>query len=420
MNIPSRPSVQDDPLASFHPLLAVWFREQIGVPTPVQKQAWPVIGRGGHCLITAPTGTGKTLAAFLTAIDGRIRGESGRILYISPLKALNSDIERNLQQPLQQLRTRFASAGEHFPDIRIGVRSGDTGSTERRRLNTHPPDILVTTPESLNLMLSSKSGRQGLKGISVVILDEIHAILSSKRGTYLMSAVERLTGICGDFQRIALSATVHPLRLVAEIVGGLQRYGGGGTGEIGYTPRPVEIVEVKGNKSYQLEVGYPEGGGLPGETEEWWRAIAQTVRQRIESNNSTIIFANSRRMVEKLARMVNDTPGAPVYAHHGSLSKEIRRVVEERLKHGELKAIIATGSLELGIDIGEVDEIILLQSPFSISSGIQRVGRAGHGVGDVSRGLLLPIHSRDLIELAVMSEAVRDSASEAIAPPDKP
>ncbi|MFP4407302.1 MAG: DEAD/DEAH box helicase [Spirochaetaceae bacterium] len=410
-----------DRLEQFHPLIADWFRATFGNPTPVQAAAWERIEAGRHCLISAPTGTGKTLAAFLTAIDRLIRGSSGRVLYISPLKALNYDIERNLNRPLHELRSRFAEAGAPFPEIRVGLRSGDTEQSERRRLISHPPDILVTTPESLNLMLSSKNGLRGLAGFETVILDEVHAVLSSKRGTYLMSGVERLVSICGEFQRIALSATIRPMTLAAEILGGYAVRGGGES----YEARPVELVEVESRKQYELKIRYPNLGdqqaGTPEARDEWWQAIARRLRERISENRSTLVFANSRRMVEKLARMLNEEEeGEPVYAHHGSLSREVRRVVEERLKGGELKAIVATSSLELGIDVGEIDEVILVQAPYSIASAVQRIGRAGHGVGEVSRGSFLPIHSRDLLESAALTRAITEGAIEDINPPERP
>ncbi len=405
-------------LEQFHPLVAQWFTDTFGSPTPVQTAAWESIAGGSHCLITAPTGTGKTLSAFLTALDRLIRGSSGRVLYISPLKALNYDIERNLNRPLQELRHRFAKAGEPFPEIRVGVRSGDTEQSERRRLITHPPEILVTTPESLNLMLSSRNGLRGLEGFNTVILDEIHAVLSSKRGTYLMSGVERLVSICGEFQRVGLSATVRPMPRAAEILGGYARDGES------YEPRPVDLVEVESQKQYELTIRHPNSGDQQAGTlearEEWWRAITRCLRKQISENRSTLIFANSRRMVEKLARMLNEEEGEPVYAHHGSLSREVRRVVEERLKAGELRAIVATSSLELGIDVGEIDEVILVQAPFSIASAVQRIGRAGHGVGAISRGSFLPIHSRDLLESAALTRAITEGAVEEINPPERP
>lgn len=425
-------------LDRFHPLVAAWFREEVGDPTAVQQQAWPLIGSGGHALISAPTGTGKTLAAFLTAIDERLRGGTGRVLYISPLKALNYDIQRNLNAPLAALRRRFDAAGEEFPRIRVGVRSGDTEQAERRRLISDPPEILVTTPESLNLMLSSKNGLRGLAGFSVVILDEIHAVLSSKRGVYLMSAVERLTRISGEFQRLALSATVAPLELVAEILGGFRPVGNAPS--LRYEPRRIETVSVTGEKRYDLEVAYPEAVGsstpeerptptdspalthssTPADRDRWWEAVVAELLSRIRKNRSTLIFANSRRMVEKLARLLNDAGDEPVYAHHGSLSREVRRVVEERLKAGELRGIVATSSLELGIDIGSIDEVILVQAPFTISAAVQRIGRAGHGVGARSRGTFLPIHPRDLLESTPLIRAIREQAVEPVTPPERP
>ena len=415
-------------LERFHPIVAQWFVEEVGDPTPVQVRSWPLIASGEHCLISAPTGTGKTLAAFLIAIDAIIQGREGRVLYISPLKALNNDIERNLARPLSALRRRFREAGEIFPAIRVGVRSGDTEQSERRRLIAHPPEILVTTPESLNLMLSSKSGIRGLAGFTTVILDEIHAVLSSKRGTYLMSGVERLVALCGEFQRIALSATVRPMSLVADVLGALRLERR--AGEYEYVPRAVRTVDVHSTKRYEIAVGYPAVGGetdtsnevvAPGEeSEEWWNAIIDRLIRHIRANRSTLIFANSRRMVEKIARLINESGEEAVYAHHGSLSKEIRSVVEERLKAGELAAIVATSSLELGIDIGEIDEVVLVQAPFSIASAIQRIGRAGHGVGAISRATIFPIHSRDLIESAALAEAIGEGAIEEVDPPEKP
>lgn len=404
-------------LESFHPTVREWFLEEVGEPTPVQLAAWPRIRAGSHCLICAPTGTGKTLTAFLTALDRLIRGEEGRILYVSPLKALNYDIERNLRTPLEALERRFRARGERWREIRVGLRSGDTAQSERRRLVTHPPEILVTTPESLNLMLSSRSGLAGLAGFTLLILDEIHAVLPSKRGTYLMSGVERLVPICGEFQRIALSATVRPMELVGSILGGSIPAPGGE-----FRPRPVELIAPPGEKRYDLQLLYPGSKSTAEEAAEdqWWSRIVSTLNERIAANRSTLIFANSRRMVEKVARLLNEEGPHPVYAHHGSLSREIRMVVEERLKAGELRAIVATSSLELGIDIGEIDEVILLQTPFSVASAVQRIGRAGHGVGATSRGTFLPLHSRDLLEAAAMVEAILAGEVEEVAPPERP
>ena len=385
----------------FHSLVSRWFRDRLGRPTDVQEEAWPRIAAGEHVLISAPTGTGKTLAAFLWALNQLITGVwppgETRVLYISPLRALNYDIQRNLLQPLAELRELFESKRETFPEIRVLTRSGDTPQDERRRMLRHPPEILITTPESLNLLLSSRGGRSILTGVSTVILDEIHAVVGNKRGVHLITAVERLTAISGEFQRIALSATIRPLETVAEFVGGFRMQGA--QENPSYVPRPVAIVVSAAKKKYDLHLHFP-GGGEPG---NFWAPIAEELKKIILRNRSTLIFVNSRRLCETLTLRINEGEKEPIaYAHHGSLSLEIRGEVERRLKAGELRAIVATHSLELGIDIGALDEVVLVQSPFSISSAIQRVGRAGHQVGEVSRGTLFPTHPADLLEAAVL------------------
>jgi ATP-dependent helicase Lhr and Lhr-like helicase len=386
----------------FHPLVSRWFRDRLGRPTDVQERAWPKIAAGEHVLISAPTGTGKTLAAFLWALNQLITGVwpagGTRVLYISPLRALNYDIQRNLLQPLAELRELFESKGETFPEIRVLTRSGDTSQDERRRMLRHPPEILITTPESLNLLLSSRGGRSILNGVSTVILDEIHAVVGNKRGVHLITAVERLTALSGEFQRIALSATIRPLETVADFVGGFRMQGP--ADDPGYVPRPVCIVVSAVKKKYDLQLRFPEKEGDPG---NFWGPIAGELKEIILRNRSTLIFVNSRRLCETLTLRINEGEKEPIaYAHHGSLSLEIRREVERRLKAGELRAIVATHSLELGIDIGALDEVVLVQSPFSISSAIQRLGRAGHRVGEVSRGTLFPTHPADLLEAAVL------------------
>ncbi len=379
-----------------------WFSDRLGRPTDVQEEAWPRIASGEHVLISAPTGTGKTLAAFLWALNQLITGAwtSGetRALYISPLRALNYDIQRNLLQPLTQLRELFESQGETFPEIRVLTRSGDTPQDERRRMLRHPPEILITTPESLNLLLSSRGGRSILTGISTVILDEIHAVVGNKRGVHLITAVERLTALSGEFQRIALSATIRPLETVAEFVGGFRIEGARDAPR--YVPRPVSVVVSAVKKNYDLRLRFPEEEAEPG---NFWGPIAGELKEIIRRNQSTLIFVNSRRLCETLTLKINEGEKEPIaYAHHGSLSLEIRGEVERRLKAGELRAIVATHSLELGIDVGALDEVVLVQSPFSVSSAIQRVGRAGHRVGEISRGTLLPTHPKDLLEAAVL------------------
>lgn len=403
-------STPEAALELFHPLVREWFAERIGVPTDVQAAAWPRIAAGDNVLVTAPTGSGKTLTAFLWALDRLVSGQwpetSTSVLYVSPLKALNNDIRRNLLTPLEELRQVFDAAGAPFPNIRALTRSGDTPQQERRRMLRQPPEILITTPESLNLLVSSQGGRGLLSGLQTVILDEIHAVVGSKRGVHLMTAVDRLVPLSGEFQRIALSATVRPLERVAEFVGGY-RLVDGATGAAAYEPRPVQILQSSAVKKYDVTVRFPEeavSGGAETDKDSIWPALVADFEAIIDRNRSTLVFANSRRLCEKITRFLNEERERPLaYAHHGSLSREIREVVESRLKAGDLKAIVATNSLEMGIDIGALDEVVLVQSPPAISSAIQRVGRAGHQVGEVSRATLYPTHSHDFLEAAVLA-----------------
>ena len=397
----------------FHPVIRQWFNEKYGAPTDIQSMAWPRIAADEHLLITAPTGSGKTLAAFLWTLNrfatGNLHTGGTRVLYISPLKALNNDIRRNLLEPLKELKARFEQAGEEFPRVRVATRSGDTSPDDRRRMLQDPPEILITTPESLNLLLSSRGGRKLLYDIDTLILDEIHSLVDSKRGVYLMSAVERLVPMSGEFQRLALSATVNPLRMVADFIAGYTRQGGS------YEKRRVGILASNTAKQYDLSIRYPPAAANRGEDEKIWDLLAEDLLPRIHHNQSTLIFVNSRALCEKLAFKINTAAGHLLaYAHHGSLSREIRAEVEARLKAGRLKAIVATSSLEMGIDIGALDEVILIQSPGSITSCIQRIGRAGHQVGASSRCTIYPTHPRDFIEAAVLVDAVKKQALEPI------
>lgn len=410
-------------LDSFHPLIRQWFQNEVGSPTDIQSQAWPLIAQGEHVLVTAPTGSGKTLTAFLWAIHRFVSQEwptgAARVLYVSPLKALNNDVQRNLIQPLAELKAYFKRANAPFPDIRVLTRSGDTPPNERRRMLRRPPEILITTPESLNILISSKSGRRMLTGITTVILDEIHAVAGNKRGTHLITAVERLTLLCGEFQRIALSATVKPLEQTAQMIGGYTFDGRGADGV--YKPRCVQTVVSKSDKTDFLSVNSPSNAGEYASAPSVWPALINAFKAIIRKNRATLFFANSRRLTEKVTRLINaDEPEEIAYSHHGSLAKEIRLAVEQKLKKGELKAIVATNTLELGIDIGALDQVVLIQTPRSIASGLQRIGRAGHAVGAVSRGRLFPTHGRDFIDAAVMARSIQDQAIESLHPIENP
>jgi ATP-dependent helicase Lhr and Lhr-like helicase len=390
----------------FHPLIEEWFSKSVGRPTSLQAQAWPLIAQGEHVLISAPTGSGKTFAAFLWAINQLVTGRwmpgHTSVVYVSPLKALNNDIQRNLLGPLDELRRVFESSGTPYPELRVLTRSGDTPPSLRRAMVRRPPEILITTPESLNLILSSPASRSILKGIQTVIMDEIHGVVGNKRGVHLITAVDRMVPLSGEFQRIALSATVRPLETVAEFIGGY------GIEEVGrFSARPVKIVRSLEEKAYDIRVRCAAETPDYKEKDSFWIPLVLELKRIIQSNRSTLIFANSRRLCEKLIHLINLDEERPIaYAHHGSLSREIRTEVERKLKQGDLRAIVATNSLELGIDIGVLDEVILVQSPTSLSSAVQRIGRAGHQVGQISRGTVYPTDPQDFGEAAVLAAGV--------------
>ncbi|HVS01791.1 MAG TPA: DEAD/DEAH box helicase [Thermoanaerobaculia bacterium] len=430
-NLP-HPLAAADPLARFHPLVAGWFRDRYGTPTEVQRRAWPAIARGEHLLATAPTGSGKTLAAFLWALDqllsGALEGGRVRVLYVSPLKALNNDVERNLLTPLGELEATFAAAGVAAPPVRVATRSGDTPQSERQKVLRRPPEILITTPESLNILLTSQGGRRLLGGVRTVILDEIHAVAGSRRGTHLITAVDRLVLLAGEVQRLALSATVRPLDRVARFVGGYRLDGPASAPS--YQPRPVTVLACASHKQLEVSVeaavvaadpGEASAAAPPAADDRFWPALAAALRQRIHANRTTLVFTNSRRMAEKLTRFLNEGEEEDLaYSHHGSLSREIRLAVEERFKRGLLPALVATSSLELGIDIGDLDEVLLVQTPATIASAVQRVGRAGHAVGAVSRGRFYPTHGHDLLEAAVVAAGVLAQDIEPLQPVEAP
>ena len=412
--------MQPSALHLFHPLIRTWFDERFGTPTDVQEESWRAIGEGRHVLLTAPTGSGKTLAAFLWAINqlatGVWPGGTVRVLYVSPMKALNNDVRRNLEGPLAEIGERFRAAGLPLPTIRVQSRSGDTPGAERQRMYRRPPEILVTTPESLNILVTSKTGRAMLGGVTAVILDEIHAVLPEKRGTHLITAVDRLVRLSGEFQRIALSATVKPLATVADFVGGAILQPGGG-----YQKRPVTIITSTIAKKMAVTVTLPPDAETTVHDGSWWQAMTRAFKKIIAGNSSTLFFTNSRRHAEKITRLINEDEALELaYPHHGSLAKELRLAVEQKLKNGELKAIVATNSLELGIDIGELDRVVLVQSPPSVAQAIQRIGRAGHRVGEASRGLLFPLHGKDFIHAAVLARAVQEKNIAEIHPVECP
>ncbi|KAB2962569.1 MAG: DEAD/DEAH box helicase, partial [Thermoanaerobaculia bacterium] len=344
-------------------------------------------------------------------LTGAWEGGALRVLYVSPLKALNSDIERNLRAPLLELRRELAAAAADAAAVHVAVRSGDTPQSERARMLRRAPEILITTPESLNLLLLSARAGNLFGGLRTVILDEIHAVASDKRGTHLITAVERLVRHAGEFQRVAMSATVRPAERVARFVGGWRPARGAG-GEVHHEPRPVAVLAAPSAKRYELSVRFPfppaGEGEEPREGDAFWRRLADDLRARIGECRSTIVFTNSRRLAEKTTRFVNEAAGHELaWSHHGSLARDLRRAVEERLKAGSLPAIVATSSLELGIDVGALDRVLLLQSPRSLASATQRVGRAGHGVGEVSRAIFYPTHARDFLDCAVAVAGVR-------------
>jgi ATP-dependent helicase Lhr and Lhr-like helicase len=410
-----------DPLAPFSRETREWFTRAFAEPTPAQRLGWPAIASGEHTLIQAPTGSGKTLAAFLYGID-RLNAKPGsglRLVYVSPLKALNYDIERNLRGPLAGLESQ----------LRVGVRTGDTPQRERAAMLKDPPDILITTPESLYLLLTSRA-RENLRGVQTLILDEVHAVAGTKRGAHLALSVERLERLVEEpFQRIGLSATQRPLEEIGRFVSGA---------------RPIRLVDAGIAKELDLEVvvpledmrELPSTGGLthpaPADGQEMdigterntqsiWPSIYPAVLDLVRRHSSTIVFVNNRRLAERLALRLNELAEEEIArAHHGSIAREQRLEIEELLKRGDIPCLIATSSLELGIDMGAVDLVIQVESPKSVARGLQRVGRAGHELGAVSKGRIFPKFRADLLESAVVAERMKAGAIEETVIPRNP
>ncbi|HEV3168444.1 MAG TPA: DEAD/DEAH box helicase [Isosphaeraceae bacterium] len=431
-----------DGLCVLLPQVAEWFRSAFHEPTPPQARGWPAIASGQNTLIFAPTGSGKTLAAFLACLDHLWRHPREtpgvRILYVSPLKALNHDIERNLQGPLEGILAAAKVMGKPLPALRVAVRTGDTSTSDRQKLIRKPPDILITTPESLHLMLTSRA-RETLRAVSHVIVDEIHALCPNKRGVFLALLLERLEAINPrGFVRVGLSATQRPLEEVARYLGGLRRSAqSNGTGP--FEPRPVTIIDTGQRKDLDLEVTVPSAFSLAQSFEtppagSVWPAIERRLLSLIESHRSTIIFANNRRVVERVTANLNelandddalrgqetadeDSERVVARAHHGSLSLDQRRATEEALKRGELPSVVATASLELGIDMGAVDLVCQVESPGSIARGLQRVGRAGHVFDQISKGRMIAKTLGDLLEQAALAKAMHRGEVEALRVP---
>ncbi len=412
----------------FGPATAAWFAGSFAAPTPAQELGWDAIAAGDDVLIHAPTGSGKTLAAFLWAIDELLREDAPtaaarcRVLYVSPLKALAYDVERNLRAPLRGIRREAELRGDVLPDITAALRTGDTGADERRRMLRHPPDILITTPESLYLMLTSQA-RGILESVRTVIVDEVHAVAGSKRGTHLALSLERLGELTDTSpQRIGLSATQRPLETIAEFLGG------GVPDGAKWLPRPVSIVDAPRDKDLEVEIVVPlEDMTRPsadteaGASRSIWPSIYPEIIRLVRENRSTIVFANSRGLVERLASALNEEAGEEIArAHHGSVSRDQRLEIEDGLKDGSLRCVVATSSLELGIDMQAVDLVVLVESPTSVARGLQRVGRAGHQVGVPSRAKVYPKHRGDLLEAAVIVDRMSEGLIEATTVPQNP
>jgi ATP-dependent helicase Lhr and Lhr-like helicase len=402
--------------AGFHPAVEHWFTRAHGTPSEPQQRGWPHIRAGEHTLIASPTGSGKTLAAFLAALDQLVwRAQSGElrdelsILYISPLKALSNDVEKNLQQPLQGIRESLAALGYAPVEIRSLVRTGDTPASERTKLKRSPPHILVTTPESLYILLTSESGREALASVRTVIIDEIHAMLADKRGAHLALSLERLSALARErVTRVGLSATQKPIELVARFL-------------VGAAAEPCAIVDCGHRRHMRLDIELPASPLEAVMSGEVWGEVYDRIAALVRANTTTLVFVSNRRLAERLCRHVGERVGeGRVMAHHGSLSKEIRLDAERRLKAGELAALVATASLELGIDIGAVDLVCQVGSPRSIARLLQRVGRAGHQLGGVPVGKLFPLSRNDLVECVALLDSVGRGELDRVAARDAP
>ena len=394
-------------MKDFHPAIQNWFYDQFDQPTQPQLDAWQAISSDNHALVAAPTGSGKTLAAFLTAIDGLVkRAVEGKlsqevsVVYVSPLKALSNDIQRNLQNPLQGIQEYFGGLNESgvVPLIQAAVRTGDTTQSERAKMIRNPPHILVTTPESLYILLTSESGRSMLSTARTLIIDEIHALVPTKRGAHLALSMERLQGLCSHpLTRIGLSATQEPIETVTHFLTGVDPV------------KKCQVINSGHQRNRDLQICLPESRLEAVMAGEVWSEIYSNLEALIEQHQTTLIFVNTRRLAERLAKALAERLGdEAVTSHHGSLAKEHRFSAEQRLKAGQLKALVATASLELGIDIGDIDLVCQIGSPRAVSVFLQRVGRSGHSLGKVPKGRLFPLSRDDLVECVALLDAVAE------------
>ncbi|MDL1863458.1 DEAD/DEAH box helicase, partial [Betaproteobacteria bacterium PRO7] len=399
----------------FHPAVAKWFASAFAAPTAAQVEAWPAIKAGKHALVAAPTGSGKTLAAFLAAIDSLVREgiehglrDETQVVYVSPLKALSNDIRKNLEAPLAGIRAELEALGLPDVEIRTLVRTGDTPAAERESMRKRPPHIVVTTPESLYILLTSKSGRKMLATTRTVIVDEIHALAPNKRGAHLALSLQRLEALAGrELVRVGLSATQKPIELIARFLVG--------------AGNECTIVDTGHVRERDLAVELPSSPLEAVMSGEVWTQVYDRLAELVREHRTTLIFVNTRRLAERVARHLSERIGEQyVTAHHGSLARELRLDAEQRLKRGELRALVATASLELGIDIGDVDLVCQIGSTRSIAAFLQRVGRSGHAVGGTPKGRLFPLSRDELVECAALLDAVRRGELDRISLPDRP
>lgn len=444
-------------LDPYHPVLARWFTNRFGEPTDVQKQAWPLITAGRHTLITAPTGSGKTLAALMplinrvlldkisSVLDGSnrmnaLQGEQSsatpsgvRILYVTPLKALNNDIRQHLFEFADEWQIEAERSGERWPGITVGVRTGDTTQSTRASMLRRPPDVLITTPESLYILLTSKRAREMLRSVQYIVIDEIHDLAASERGVHLSLSLERLHALCDhELQRIGVSATVNPMDRIARFLGGWKA---SDSGSATSAQRPVAIVHSPMKRPLEVTVTIPNHGLLiHNKHEDIWKPLVDEIlrhmgmmsgseddtslnsaQQNIDARGTTLIFVGNRRLCERLSARLNEACGEGFCrSHHGSVSRERRLETEQLMREGKLRCIVATSSLELGIDIGDVDQVLQIDTPYTATAGIQRFGRSGHAVGGTSRGTIIVLSRGLLPEIAVLASQITRKLTEPI------